>query len=63
MKLKIYDNPDTHCRELWINDQIELAVNITEMKNPELGAYGDKFSLLISFAPWEAGKTHMETIE
>ena len=61
MKIKVYDNQETNCRELWVNDEIQIAVNVSDLKDPETFGYDDQFTLVVSFAPWHPGMTHMNT--
>ena len=61
MKIKVYDNEETNCRELWVNDRIEIAVNVSELNEPSKFGYNDRFSMVVSFADWHPGTTHMDT--
>lgn len=61
MRVVIKDNADTNCRELWYGEKIQLAVNVKDLKNHENYGHEDNYSLLISFAPWNPGHTHMDT--
>ena len=62
MKLKVYDNPKTKCRELWINDQIIHAINVQDYESfPK--APRNLFEATIAIGKWAPNRIHMETNE
>lgn len=60
MKIKIFDNGDTNCRELWINGRIIHAVNL-EGSTPSTKAPANLLEATINFGEWAPNTVHMET--
>ncbi len=58
--IKVFDNPETECRELWINNEIKLALSATDL-NKNAFKSNDILSRTMSVGQWEAGKEHMNT--
>ena len=60
MIIKVFDNPKTECRELWVEGNLRLALAYYDLDNKKF-QHNDILSQTMSVGDWEAGKYHLNT--